>query len=162
MSVNRPSCRCLPAVSLTLCSLIHGRCHRSAGTEISLVLLRAGPVLGSRGEERSGGIGALLGVITLVGVRMAWTGALHGMTIAIVSRILSAVLGLPVFFLDGTPAWAKVAVAASLVATLVRARAGVHHAPQIAPDRLRAISFSARCRSLQEVGDGGQVSSSTT
>ena len=63
--------------------------------------------------------GALLGVITLVGVRMAWTGALHGITIAIVTRILSTVLGLPVFFVDGTPAWAKVAVAASLVATLV-------------------------------------------
>ncbi len=103
--------------------------NRSRKMTVGLVLLAvlaALDIVGVAGAGMDGApplgvilVSALLGVITLVGVRMAWTGAPRGMTIAIVSRILSAVLGLPVFFVDGTPAWAKVAVVASLVATLV-------------------------------------------
>ena len=93
---------------------------------VLLAVLAALDIVGVAGAGMDGApplgvilVSALLGVITLVGVRMAWTGAPRGMTIAIVSRIPSAVLGLPVLFVVGTPAWAKLAVAASLVATFV-------------------------------------------
>ena len=92
---------------------------------VLLAVLAALDIVGVAGAGMDGApplgvilVSALLGIITLVGVRMDWTGAPRGMTIAIVSRILAAVLGLPVFFVDGTPAWAKGAVAASLVASL--------------------------------------------
>jgi hypothetical protein len=64
-------------------------------------------------------VGALLGVVTLVGVKMAWTAAPHGITLAVVSRIGSALLGLPVFVVNDTPAWAKALVAACILATVL-------------------------------------------
>ncbi|MCA1699190.1 MAG: hypothetical protein LC790_09945, partial [Actinobacteria bacterium] len=45
-------------------------------------------------------IGAVLGVITLVGARMAWRGGRSGVVTVIVSRVLSALLALPAFFVD--------------------------------------------------------------
>lgn len=40
-------------------------------------------------------IGVVLGVITLVGAGMAWRGGRSGVVTVIVSRVLSALLGLP-------------------------------------------------------------------
>ena len=61
--------------------------------------------------------GFLLGVVTLAGVRMAWRGAPRGMAIAVVSRILSALIGVPVFLVDDAPRWAKVTVAVCIGVT---------------------------------------------
>jgi len=64
-------------------------------------------------------IGAALGVITLVGARMAWRGGRSGVVTVIVSRVLSALLALPVFFVDDVPDWVPPVVGIFVVLTLV-------------------------------------------
>ncbi|MDQ3629987.1 MAG: hypothetical protein M3417_01665 [Actinomycetota bacterium] len=64
-------------------------------------------------------IGAVLGVITLVGARMAWRGGRSGVVTVIVSRVLSALLALPAFFVDDVPDWVPPVVGIFVVLTLV-------------------------------------------
>lgn len=64
-------------------------------------------------------IGLVLGLITLVGVRLAWRGDDKGFTMVVVSRVLSALTGIPAFFADDAPDWAPVAVGIGIVATAV-------------------------------------------
>jgi hypothetical protein len=64
-------------------------------------------------------IGAVLGLITLFGVRLAWRDTDRGVTAIVVSRVLSALSGVPAFFVDDAPDWAPAAVALSIVLTLV-------------------------------------------
>lgn len=60
-------------------------------------------------------VGAALGLITLVGVWTAWRHQRGGRATVIVSRLLSLVLGVPVYFTDGAPSWAKVVVTIGIV-----------------------------------------------
>ena len=64
-------------------------------------------------------IGAVLGVITLVGARMAWRGGRSGVVAVIVSRVLSALLALPAFFVDDVPDWVPPVVGIFVVLTVV-------------------------------------------
>jgi len=65
-------------------------------------------------------IGVVLGIITLVGVSMAWRGRRGGVPTVGVSRVLSALSGVPVFFIgDEAPDWAPPAVAVGIVLTIV-------------------------------------------
>ncbi|TWP54195.1 hypothetical protein FKR81_01130 [Lentzea tibetensis] len=61
---------------------------------------------------------AALGVLTLVGVVMAWRGKRFGVATVVVSRVLAALLNLPVYFLDA-PTWVLALVTALLVLTVV-------------------------------------------
>ena len=65
---------------------------------------------------------AILGVITLAGVRMAWRNGQNGqngLSMVIASRVLSALLGVPAFFIDDVPSWVPVAVGISIALTAV-------------------------------------------
>ena len=64
-------------------------------------------------------IGAVFGVITLVGARMAWRGRRSGVVAVIVSRVLSALLQLPVFFVDDVPDWVPFFVGIFVVLSVV-------------------------------------------
>ena len=64
-------------------------------------------------------IGAVLGVITLVGARMAWRGGRSGVVAVIVSRVLDALLALPAFFVDDVPDWVPPVVGIFVVLTVV-------------------------------------------
>jgi hypothetical protein len=61
--------------------------------------------------------GALLGVITLFALRPAWRGRPKALPTVIVTRVVSALMGLPAFWVDDAPSWAAPAVAVSLVLT---------------------------------------------
>jgi hypothetical protein len=63
-------------------------------------------------------LGAVLGVITLVGARMAWRGVPKGATAVIASRVISALTALPAFFVDDVPGWVGPFVAVFLVLTI--------------------------------------------
>jgi hypothetical protein len=63
--------------------------------------------------------GALFGLITLYGVQRAWSGAPRGAPAILVSRVLSALSGIPAFFVDDAPEWAPPVVAACIFLTIV-------------------------------------------
>jgi hypothetical protein len=64
--------------------------------------------------------GAVLGVITLVGARMAWRGGdRRGVVTVIVSRVISALSALPAFFVDDVPDWVPPVVGIFVVLTFV-------------------------------------------
>jgi hypothetical protein len=63
--------------------------------------------------------GAVLGLITLVGVVVGWRGSRAGIVTVIVTRLLSALSAVPAFFADGVPAGAKAAAAIGIVLTLL-------------------------------------------
>ncbi|GAB2443620.1 hypothetical protein [Streptosporangium sandarakinum] len=62
--------------------------------------------------------GAVLGLITLVGVVLAWRGSRGGAVAVIVSRLLSGLTAVPAFFAGGVPAEAMAMAAAGVVLTL--------------------------------------------
>ena len=67
-------------------------------------------------------IGVVLGIITLVGVSLAWRGKRGGVTTVVVSRVLSALSGIPVFFVgeeEEVPDWVAPSVAVAIVLTIV-------------------------------------------
>jgi hypothetical protein len=61
--------------------------------------------------------GGALGLITLVGVFLAWQGKRAGVVTAVGSRVISALLAIPVFFTEA-PSWARVVVAIALACTV--------------------------------------------
>lgn len=63
--------------------------------------------------------GLVLGVITLLGVRQAWRDSRRGTSAIVGSRVLSALLGVPVFFVDDAPDWAPAVVTVAIVLTVV-------------------------------------------
>ena len=94
--------------------------NRSKGFVTGLVLavlLGLGDLttpLTSDGEHPPMSVGiacAVLGLITLVGVVLAWRGSRGGITAIVVTRVLSALTAVPAFLADGVPA-AIMAVAA--------------------------------------------------
>lgn len=64
-------------------------------------------------------IGAVLGVVSLYGVRLAWTAWPRGRMLIVVTRVLSALLGIPALFVDDAPDWAPPVVAVTTVLTLI-------------------------------------------
>ena len=64
-------------------------------------------------------IGFVLGLVTLVGVWLAWRGDERGFMTVVVSRVLSALLGIPGFFVEEAPDWVPAAVGIFLVLTIV-------------------------------------------
>ncbi len=63
--------------------------------------------------------GAALGVITLVGTWAAWGNKRGGVLAVVVSRVISGLLGVPVFFADDAPDWGPVVVVISIALTIV-------------------------------------------
>ncbi|HVM14831.1 MAG TPA: hypothetical protein VM287_10960 [Egibacteraceae bacterium] len=61
----------------------------------------------------------VLGLVTLVGVWLAWRGHGRGFSAVVVSRVLSVLLGVPAFFADEAPDWAPAAVGVGIVVTAV-------------------------------------------
>lgn len=68
-------------------------------------------------------ISVVLGIITLVGVSLAWRGKRGGGVPTVVgSRMVSAISGIPVFFLgeeEEVPDWGAPSVAVAIVLTIV-------------------------------------------
>jgi len=64
-------------------------------------------------------LSAVLGVITLVGARMAWRGGRSGVVTVIVSRVISALAALPAFFVDDVPDWVAPVSGIFVVLTIV-------------------------------------------
>lgn len=60
---------------------------------------------------------ALLGVITLAAIRPAKAGRRGGMDAVAASRVLSALLGIPVYFAADAPTWAEVATSFMIALT---------------------------------------------
>ncbi|MEU6407316.1 hypothetical protein [Microbispora sp. NPDC046933] len=60
----------------------------------------------------------VLGLITVVGVVLAWRGSRAGVVAVIVTRLLSALTAVPAFFSDGVPAPAVAVAAVGIVLTL--------------------------------------------
>ncbi|HEV2809348.1 MAG TPA: hypothetical protein VGV93_02985 [Acidimicrobiales bacterium] len=64
-------------------------------------------------------LGLILGLITLVGVFLAWRGAKKGFIAVVVSRVLSALSAVPAFFVEDVPGWVPVAVGIGIVVTVI-------------------------------------------
>ena len=64
-------------------------------------------------------LSAVLGLITLAGARAAWRGDRRGALTVIVSRVISALLALPAFFVDDVPDWAPPLVGVFVLLTTV-------------------------------------------
>ena len=62
--------------------------------------------------------GAALGLGTLAGAVPAWRGSRTGLLVVVATRVLSVLLGLPVYFTEA-PGWARIAVTATIVATAI-------------------------------------------
>lgn len=63
--------------------------------------------------------GAVLGVVTFAGVWMARQDRRGAIATVVASRVVSALLGIPVFFADDAPRWAQVVVAIAMALTVV-------------------------------------------
>ncbi|MEV6866346.1 hypothetical protein AB0M44_35800 [Streptosporangium subroseum] len=63
--------------------------------------------------------GGALGAITLAAVIATWRGSHGGLPTVIASRVIAALLGVPVFFTDQAPGWARIVVAIAIFATAV-------------------------------------------
>lgn len=63
--------------------------------------------------------GAVLGLLTLAAVGPARAGQRRGTIAVIASRGAAAVLGAPAFFVDSAPDWAQLAVAITIVLTVI-------------------------------------------
>jgi FtsH-binding integral membrane protein len=64
-------------------------------------------------------IAAVLGLATLAALRPALRQATGGLWTVIISRVLSALWGLPVYFADEAPFWAKVATTVAIALTVL-------------------------------------------
>ncbi|MHC3469512.1 hypothetical protein ACYF6T_12425 [Streptomyces sp. 7R007] len=63
--------------------------------------------------------GAVLGAVTLACYRSAGRGDVRALRIVVGSRVISALLGLPVFFTTDAPGWTRIAVAVLITGTAV-------------------------------------------
>lgn len=64
-------------------------------------------------------VGAASGVITLAALRPALAGQRGGVATVEWSRGLSALWGIPVFFVDSAPTWARIVVAVGIALTVL-------------------------------------------
>ncbi len=64
-------------------------------------------------------LGAVLGLITLAGARIAWRGRRSGVVTVIVARVISALTALPAFFVDDVPDWGPPVAGIFVVLTIV-------------------------------------------
>lgn len=79
--------------------------------------------------------GAALGLATLIGTGLAFTGRRGGLTIAVTTRVIAAVFGLGAFTDAAAPDWSKVVIGIAIALTV----AGV---ALIAVGRRPATAFS--------------------
>lgn len=102
--------------------------NRSKGFVTGLVLaglLALGDIatpFTSDGEHPPIAIGiatAVIGLLTVVGIVLAWRGSRNGITTIIVTRLLSAVTAVPAFVVDDVPGWAIGAAAVGIALTLL-------------------------------------------
>ncbi|MGW3123702.1 hypothetical protein ACWDBW_42465 [Streptomyces sp. NPDC001107] len=63
--------------------------------------------------------GAVLGAVTLAAYRPAGRGSTRALRVVVGSRIVSALLGLPVFFTADAPDWARIVVAVLIAGTAI-------------------------------------------
>ncbi|MEU6091637.1 hypothetical protein ABZ865_33650 [Streptomyces sp. NPDC047085] len=63
--------------------------------------------------------GTVLGAITLAAFRPASRGNIRALRLVVGSRVISALLGLPVFFTADAPDWARIVVAVLIAGTAV-------------------------------------------
>ncbi|MGI5486067.1 hypothetical protein [Microtetraspora malaysiensis] len=63
-------------------------------------------------------VGAVLGLLTLAGVVLAWRGGRAGAALVIVTRLLSGLSAVPAFFADGVPGPVRGLAALGVVLTL--------------------------------------------
>ena len=63
--------------------------------------------------------GAVLGAVTLVAYRPALRGHVRVLQVVVGSRVISALLGLPVFFTADAPNWARISVAVLIAGTAI-------------------------------------------
>ena len=73
-------------------------------------------------------LGTVLGVIGLVAVVLAWRGNRGALRVAAGALVINLLTALPAFFVD-VPAWIKLAVGLSVLATVARDRADVLRCP---------------------------------
>ncbi len=65
-------------------------------------------------------VGAVLGVVTLVGVALGWArGSRVGVRVAAASRVLSVLLALPAFFVSGLAPALRILTAAAVLLTIL-------------------------------------------
>lgn len=62
-------------------------------------------------------VGAALGLITLAGVWLTFSGRPSGVAIAVASRVVAALLGVGAFLDQGAPGWSKVVVGIAIALT---------------------------------------------
>jgi hypothetical protein len=62
---------------------------------------------------------SILGIITIVGVVLAWRGKRSGIVAVIVTRLLAALTAVPAFFVDGVPAPAAAIAVVGIAVTLL-------------------------------------------
>ena len=62
-------------------------------------------------------VAAILGVLTLAALKPAYAGRGGGLATVAWSRVLSALLGIPVYFASDAPGWAEVATAVLIALT---------------------------------------------
>ncbi|HCT77923.1 MAG TPA: hypothetical protein DGG94_16490 [Micromonosporaceae bacterium] len=62
--------------------------------------------------------GGVLGIVTLAATIPAWRGGRGAVLTVIASRLISILLGVPVFFTDEAPGWARIVVSIVIVATV--------------------------------------------
>jgi hypothetical protein len=77
--------------------------------------------LTSDGEHPPMAVGiadSILGLICVVAIVLAWRGSRGAVTAIVVTRLLSVVSALPVFFVDGIPAAARLGVVLAVVVQL--------------------------------------------
>lgn len=59
-----------------------------------------------------------LGLVTVVAAIPAWRGSCLGLLLVIASRAVSVLLGVPVYFADEAPGWARVVVTVAIAASV--------------------------------------------
>ncbi len=62
---------------------------------------------------------AALGLITVAAAIPAWRGSRAGLVVVVASRAVSILFGLPVYFTDGLPNWARLATTVVIAVSLV-------------------------------------------
>jgi hypothetical protein len=112
-STVRPPVTTAHRVGLVLCGLL-------GLLDVLSIVITPAPAPGEEGPPFVVLVaGTVLGVITLVGVGVAWvTRSRVAARVTAASRVVSVLLGLPAFFVEGVPAGL---VAASAVITVVTA-----------------------------------------
>jgi hypothetical protein len=64
-------------------------------------------------------VSGALGLGTVAAALPAWRGSRSGLLVVVATRAVSILLGIPVYFTDEAPSWARVAVTIAIAASLL-------------------------------------------